>query len=140
MRQPTFKEQFDKITTAYIKDELEPYQDCACFVGNLLNNTTTWAFCRRQVMTSGKTYEQCKWNESLLADTIQKEAGGFYTPEEILRLEGNFMQFLYNATLGTSTEDIIFSAMDSTLDMLRKIHESKGEVIEDYKFEKRQLA
>lgn len=38
METPTFKEQYNKIVNAYLKGELNPWDGCACFVGNLLNN------------------------------------------------------------------------------------------------------
>jgi len=42
MKTPTFREQYNKIVGAYLRDELKPLNSCACFVGNLLNNTAGW--------------------------------------------------------------------------------------------------
>src|SRR5258706_548549 len=36
---PTYKEQFDKVTEAYINGTLEPYRSCACFIGNMLGGS-----------------------------------------------------------------------------------------------------
>lgn len=43
---PTFNEQYNKIVTAYMKNELDPFSNCACFVGNLINNRPEWSLIR----------------------------------------------------------------------------------------------
>lgn len=57
-----------------------------------------------------------------------------YTLDDIIELEFNFLSTYIK---GGKTEDSLFAAMESTLLMLREIHESKGEIIKDYQFEKR---
>lgn len=42
----TYKEQFDKLTRAYINDEVQPFENCACFVGNLLNKNAMWCLAK----------------------------------------------------------------------------------------------
>lgn len=125
MNTPTFKEQFDKITTAYFNNELQPIWSECCFIGNLLNGNRDWCYLKP---LWGDTYHQ------KALDCLKNEANNFYTAKEILAMEGTFMK-------GTKEDDeeSLFAAMDRTLDMLRKIHESKGEIIEDFEFKKRQL-
>lgn len=125
MNTPTYKEQFDKITRAYIRDEIRPWENCACFIGNMLNNTSAWAFYRT---CNGSTLVPCRATDF---DPLYY----FYTMQEICDLENNFL----NALNLRGDEESLFAAMDSTLDMLRKIHESKGEIIETFEFKKREL-
>jgi len=42
MNTPTFREQFDKITEAYIKGEIRPYDPSFCFCGTLCDNKYNW--------------------------------------------------------------------------------------------------
>lgn len=162
---PTFNEQYQKIVSAYYKNKLQPYRGCACFVGNLLNNNKDWENIRdfnngvlislyigeltdikgdRYITTTG--YNAIK--------TIKNESNNLYNPEDILKLENNFIDIItksneknrYNkrTELGINedynyTEESLYKAMESTLLLLRQIHESKGEVIQDYNFTKRKL-
>lgn len=139
---PTFKQQYDKIVGAYLRNELMPFYDCACFVGNLLNNNGDWFDARKT--TDGTTFgspivciipDQYAINNRGALETIQKEGHGLYSIADICSIEQNFLR-TYNKNKG---EDGLFSAMESTLLILRQIHESKGEVVEDYIFEKRTL-
>lgn len=152
MNTPTFKEQFDKITGAYFRNELDPYNNCACFIGNLLNKNDTWSYFRNALRTKSKDWV-CSYSgngTSVLigVGTIKMESNSFYTPENILALEENFLNHLEDDDFRSdggdgislkATEESIFEAMDSTLDLLRKIHESKGEVIESFDFKQRSL-
>lgn len=142
MKQPTYKEQFDKITTAYFKDEVEPEQSCACFIGNLLNGNEGWEDVRdferewtKDYVVTGYLNPNGYWYKRGLA-VIAIESGGLYNADQIVEMEKNFLTIWYN---GGKTEDSLFLAMSSTLDMLREIHESKGEITEVQPFAKRQL-
>lgn len=130
MRHPTYKEQYDKITRAYFRNEIEPYLNCACFIGNLLNNTDKWN-AMRDCITGNKM------TPVVDAKTLDP-VFGFYTIEEICEMENNFLDAIENYSY-TGWENSVFYAMSSTLDMLRKIHESKGEITEVQSFTKRQL-
>lgn len=121
----TYKEQFDKITRAYIKDELNATDCQACFVGNMLNNTFKWAMLR-DIFDHKPFYQNA-------FDPVYK----FYTMEEICDLEKNFMDQKINSCHGD--EDNLFVALESTLEMLKKIHESKGEIVDAIPFQKRVL-
>jgi hypothetical protein len=148
----TFKMQFDKLTEAYISNKVNPFSDCNCFVGNLLNNNRDWADDRY-------------WNGSLIEQNLAttffssnrgiksvlaKEAESSYMPEEILCLERMFLKTYLNNNhnrrfieidaddCGTFNEDALFLAFEKTLDLLKLIHESKGEVVEPFFFTKRE--
>ena len=153
----TFKEQYDKIVDAYFGNRLEPFNGCACFVGNLLNNRSAWQLVRKW------NYEgKGKITEDLLHYTaglncIVKNSQGFYSPSDIVRIENNFLAKINENTANFSGieeyndkdidtiqehpnyEEALFIAMDSTLDLLKQIHEAKGEVVDIPKLEKRQL-
>ena len=142
MKQPTYKEQHDKIVSAYMKDKLDPLNSCACFIGNLLNGKAEWAWIRT-------------WKDNLPVVNhplhrfflsgircIFAESNELYSVENIIALERNFLKTLYPKGInlaGTFDEDKLFEAMDTTLEMLKQIHISKGEKVEEIEFVKREL-
>lgn len=125
----TYKEQFDKLTRAYIAEEVNPYRSCNCFIGNLLGTD--------------------EWKRN-----IESEHNGQYSGEEIANMEVNFMSTVKHLTIGgrdnffanafsereinllrdsifthPNYENALFKAFESTLDMLKLIHIFKGEII-----------
>lgn len=145
----TFKEQFDKLTAAYIKGEVHPFQNCACFVGNLLNGQHAWG-ATRTYSSNGIQARRCEqlplyfleyYKEGL--NCINTASDRTYTVKDIVRLENNFMRIITrNWSIlepHTPSEDCLFEAFSSTLDLLKEIHESKGEVVDPFEFTKRQL-
>lgn len=140
MNTPTYKEQFDKITRAYFSCELWPYNPCACFVGNLLNNTSEWIGGRYGSFENGNHFSY-NYNYREGVDSIRKESNNLYSPDEIASLEELFLSSIAkDGDNGISAENALYNGMDCTLDALRKIHESKGEVVDTIPFKKRQLA
>lgn len=135
----TFREQFDKLVKAYMNDKVRPWDACACFVGNLLNNTNSWAYCREAGLWG--VVELNPDPETI--ESILIEGDGTYTPHEILSLEECFMKSIgANSPCSPRrkiSEERLFEAFEKTLLLLREIHESKGEVVEDYSFTKREL-
>ena len=142
MKKPTFREQYDKIVDAYLRDELEPKNSCACFIGNLLNNSSKWVWCRDWnvkydpiITTDSKSY-------LVGLRVITLESKGLYTPEEIVEMEALFLKSCGGMNWlrdNNVTEENLFKAMEVTLQLLREIHEFKGEVVEDYTFKQRKL-
>lgn len=150
---PTFQEQYNKIVSAYMKNELKPFDNCACFIGNLLNGKRYWSGCR----VISKRFDEPFKHEIVLApirtifqhftqetiDTalniIREESGGMYEPIEILSLEECFLKMVGYDVDGVIDEEKLFLAMESTLLMLKSIHEYKGEMVNDYQFTKREL-
>lgn len=139
MNTPTYKEQFDKITRAYIANELEPYDNCACFIGNLLNNDPEWSSGR--IRTNFREFSIQKSGIMSAEACIKRQAYGFYTLHEIYEMEANFMSTIEHSASNTEyyNEDGLFHAMESTLEMLKQIHISKGEQVDEIPFTKRQL-
>lgn len=134
---PSFKQQFDKLTEAYINNEVNPSSACACFVGNLLNKSREWAYSRKFDYEQRPVKAVSTGNLTHIVRVIENEAGGLYTPEEIFSLETLFMF----EVKGGMTEEKIFIAFDKTLALLKQIHEAKGEIIDEVPaFTKRQLA
>lgn len=128
MNKPTFKEQSEKIIQAYLKCEIYPGDACACFVGNLLNNKVEWIDGRHS-FEYGKV-EPHEYMRATAIKCINLESNSLYTLQDILKLEENFMIRVSMKYAG-SYEDRLFNSMISTLEMLKQIHISKGEVIED---------
>lgn len=143
----TFKEAFDVLTEAYIKGEVNPFTDCACFVGNLLGKEAQWSHVRES------------WTRKDLVAHPDHVLYG-YRAEDIAELEYIFMNtYIDNHPLGKDhhgknleerriiyisirknlDEEALFIAFSTALDKLKEIHESKGEVIEPFEFTKRQL-
>jgi hypothetical protein len=128
----TFSEQFDKITYMYVAGQIRPLDPCACFVGTILNGTNKWA-----VM---KEYNQRLQRSVPVADGLMDPEYSFYTMEEILALEQNFLakSFEFYEDGMQVTEDSLFRAVKSTLDILQGIHDAKGEVISHIQVKHRQ--
>lgn len=161
----TFKQQFDKLTEAYIKDEVNPYDNCGCFVGNLLNKNEDWANCLTGLRSCGKgevvirseikNYFYLDMREYDDAVSLIVKEG--YTPRQICMLENCFMHNItkhldFNSlnindvsscvkllNIRPDKEDIIFNAFSKTLDLLKEIHESRGEIVDKIEFKKREL-
>lgn len=150
-KKPTYKEQFDKITRAYIANELKPYSNCACFIGNLLGGEE-WSMCRLEYGKVGNS------NILLIAfymqaiDFIHDMSAGLYSPKNILDMEKNFLEIIsfntskskilgdpYNKVSHSNYENALFLAMESTLKMLKQIHIDSGEIVDQILFEQRQL-
>ena len=149
---PSYKEQFDKLTRAYISNKVNPWDECACFVGNLLNNEGIWStmrFGNADEIISGASEPIRVFPNGFLTCTdvmkaencIDKESAGLYTPEEICQLEnmfigvivksgGNYMAWQHNE-IETADEQSLFTAFSKTLDLLKQIHLSKGEIIDE---------
>ena len=141
----TFQEQFNKLTEAYIKFKIIPYKSCACFVGTLLDGEALWQAC-----TEYRLGEQCG-KGSIRNSSYYYTALGLrfikttdYTPQEIADLEacflynikingGNSNNFEDPSLITQKDEEALFIAFDKTLDLLKQIHISKGEVIPEFK-------
>lgn len=140
MKTPTFQEQYNKIVDAYYKNELKPYIGCACFVGNLLNNKDKWGMARDFVNEDTDTdliifRETTNPYRFIGIQCIKEESNDLYSIEDICQLEQNFLRKYSDS----DPENSLFNAMETTLELLKQIHESKGEIIKKYNFIKREL-
>jgi hypothetical protein len=127
----TFKVQYEKLVKAYLRNEVVPDSACACFIGNLLNGDSSWILFKEAI-----EYQIPKEDLNIAVNALKLESNDTYTPKEILYIEGAFMRVWRRYG---RNEDALFKAFEHALMLLRQIHESKGEVIEDYRFKKRQL-
>jgi hypothetical protein len=151
----SFKTQYDKLSEAYIHNKVEPYYDCACFIGNLLGGRGSWSIIRR-FNHRGKSELVCPSSSSYIygEQFIIEGSDNTYTCEEILQMENLFLETLETSTVGNiqvtcyntdlvkehpNYEDALFKAFCVTLDLLKQIHESKGEVVDEFTFTKREL-
>lgn len=127
----TFKEAYDKIIEAYFKDEIKPYDIEFCFCGTLAyNGNTVWNFWTNDVYSKNELEEM---EYVLLKKISDLTIGGndiFQgSPKNRHKVLGH-----------PEYENAVFCGMRAALDVLRKIHESRGEVIEPFEFKKRELA
>lgn len=131
----TYKQQFDKLTEAYIKDQVQPYSGCACFIGNLLDKDSEWMNCRL-----GYGFAKEDYNTVVGFADLGEWKG--YTSIEIVEMEKLFLGIMYKEYWRGKRdwENVLFEAFEKTLDLLKEIHISKGEVIEETpNFSKRNL-
>lgn len=141
MKTPTFEEQYQKIVSAYYKNKLKPMYSCACFIGNLFNGLPDWTSIRT-VFDNNNKFVSNEYGFGYIKSKnfINIMSNGLYNPKDIIDMENNFLKTYYpDQRSDIYTEESLFEAMQSTLEMLRKIHESKGEIIKDYSFIKREL-
>jgi hypothetical protein len=148
-----FKVQFDKLTEAYIRGKVNPYDECSCFVGNLLNNRRGWGNVRYVIGTARSSLLSLTEHETmelkLGMEVIAAESDGMYTDLEIVQLENMFMRtfaehrgsVIRRLYVGVHTfangEEALFIAFEKTLELLKRIHESKGEVVDVHEFKRR---
>jgi len=119
MNTPTYKEQFDKITEAYIKGEIEPYRANFCFCGTLCDNSSSW-------------FGICE---------VEHHNYKHYNGEEYVMMEVALLDTLRDVDrVDIEWEDKLFEGMVAALEVLKEIHISKGEIIDETpKFSKREL-
>lgn len=153
---PNYQTQFNKITEAYIKDEIKPLDPQFCFCGTL-SPDSNW---RNKELFTKHEYDY-SWNEfgemeqslfSTFTKETEWEAPGFVNcnescvnkrllREEILvQIEEDETSWLKLAA-GDTYEDKLFNGMVAALDKLKEIHIRHGEVIDEQPiFQKRILS
>ncbi len=159
----TYQQQWNKLTEAYIKNEIDPHNNCACFVGNLLGGSELWANCRNidiDKVTGNSVAIISLLDAAWMKRVLATEGYSFYTPMDVINLEDAFLNTYYqNGGKGTDTIDVdedededntysdspinenaLFAAFEKTLDLLKQIHIEKGDIIDEVKpFVKRKL-
>lgn len=119
----TYRQAYDKIIDAYFKDQMEPYEPNFCFCGNLCDNTNDWFY--------GMPSE----TKQPYAASHGYSGGQLYLMEQALLRHvapGPYLEY----------EDDLFKGMSAALDVLKEIHRSRGENVDEDipAFTKRQLA
>lgn len=127
MHTPIFRESYDKIIEAYFKDEIKPMKADFCICGTLAGNSD-WYNANRKL---GSPYSRREYRllESALFEGIRIVDGNAWADADPV----------LNVFCANLTEGALFNGMSMALDVLRKIHESRGEVIESFEFKKREL-
>ncbi len=125
-----YKQAFDKITEAYIKGEIKPFDNHFCFCGSLANNRSVW----QSESTNGYSVFEFKKMEEALLDTISKQCFGINT------WISDLQHFTQDYEACQNYEDALFAGMSAALDVLKQIHIERGEVIDEVPvFAKREL-
>ncbi len=141
---PKFSEQYDKIIRAYFKDDIKPYHAGFCFCGTIGINIELSGIDR--LVWSNDWYSNEEYNEMeyLLLSTIRNYTIGKSACSIYGRNNSEDSEYLYSSRESIKShenyENALFEGMSSALDALKKIHISKGEIIEETPvFEKRVL-
>lgn len=136
-----YKEAESLIIDAYFKDEIEPYNGGFCFCGTLNNNDAHWR------KTGSRDYNRMEFikMEHALLSTINMMT---YNAGDIFYASGKWdIKDVHGHTVDRGVvkkhpnyENALFEGMVQALNVLREIHKSKGEnVDEEVVFKKRVL-
>ena len=116
MTRPTYTQQFNKITEAYIRGEIHPLKAKFCVCGNLCDNNTAW------------------YNYNFKHNDF-----GCYSGKDYRRIEIALLLKFSSSSLNMDEEEL-FNGMVASLEVLKQIHIEGGEVIDDAPvFTKREL-
>lgn len=137
MNKMTYQQAYNKIIEAYFKDEIKPMDDAFCFCGTLNNNKRNW--CGYAAVPENNEYTQLefgKMERSLFEPLITM---GFYSIDEFHRWKtGGYREEKENK--GNLYEDALFDGMCAAIDVLKEIHRSRGENVDEVpEFTKRKL-
>lgn len=137
MNTPTYKEQFDKITEAYIKGNIEPYKSNFCFCGTIAPEEYSSEGFKNWNNYDGK-FVQSKHFYSLIEYGQMEEA--LFIPLNAYNGRTSSLSGLRLTEEDEGYEDALFTGMCDALDVLKQIHISKGEIIDDVPvFKKRKI-
>lgn len=140
MEKLNYQQAYDKIIDAYFKDEIKPFDADFCFCGTLAGSGS-WVWRKRHVdfpfIQEAHNYTPFEYRKLEIALlTPFKRIGarqcglgrGDWTEEDSYK-SGNY-------------EEVLFSGMCAALDVLKEIHRSRGENVDEVqtKFVKRELA
>lgn len=135
MEKLTYKQAYDKIIQAYFRDEIKPKNSDFCFCGTLSPNRGDWNVI--QYFSWGEEKPEFinynyNWAEP-------------YTLYEYKKMEWALIHHKniyggYN-NVNCDGEDALFAGMSAALDVLKEIHQSRGEDVDGVQvFTKRELA
>lgn len=146
---PTYEQQWKKLTTAYLRNGIQPYKTDFCFCGNLCNNETGWfSFVGQQqsietekpaIHHSFGIYTGLELGrmEHALLLAIHKSCETFNVYDDDCYVGGKFIAIEQHPNY----EQAVFEGMTAALEVLRQIHEAKGDpTAKPITLNKRQLA
>lgn len=127
----TYTKQFDKLTSLYIQGKVKPLDPGNCFAGNVLQHHNWFGLVHSR-----------KWRH---LDQSKRIFLNFYSISDARRMEKAFMNNINMAlwlvrwipSMRKKYEDMVFNAFCKGLEMLKKIHEEKGEEIGEKVFHSR---
>lgn len=124
MEKLTYKQAFDKITEAYIKGEIRPYNSNFCFCGTLCDGSSEW----RNDDYGG-----------IFSNGVHKDFM-FYTGKQYAEMERVLLMAIYRHT-DENYEELLFNGMTAALEVLKEIHRDRGEDVDAHSlvFEKREV-
>lgn len=118
---PTYETQFNKITEAYIKGNIKPWDDDFCFCGTLADGDD-WTFLNQKSL-SYTPVEFGKMEKAL------------FSPFPEIKWSYNGRQKrscpLVKITQAKDFEEKLFNGMCAALEVLKQIHIEHGEVIDN---------
>lgn len=137
----TYKQAFDKITEAYIKGDVKPFDCKFCFCGTLAPDSK-WCIGYADRSKYPYTLEEYGRMEKALLSTfpgIEHVETGYL--RNSLRLNILNMEKDYKKIFPMEYEEFLFKGMCKALDVLKSIHKERGEDVDgiETEFTKRQL-
>jgi hypothetical protein len=128
-----YSEAYDKIIQAYFKDEIKPANATFCFCGTL-SGGSGWKQEFEEIVEPYTYNEYGKMEKALFSawpNIIQISPGHVPSALHVINRSRRLPDF----------EDKLFEGMCAALEVLKQIHISRGEVIDETpSFTKRQLA
>ncbi len=131
---PNYREQYDKIIQAYFRDEIEICDSEFCFCGTLSPTGRKW-----------NTSPNFSWGKDSYQDHKYDHPQP-YTLSEYKRMEWALVDtkndYAAHNGIRSDHEDAIFMGMSAALEVLKQIHISRGEKIDEDipQFTKRELS
>lgn len=130
----TYTKQFDKLTALYIQGKVKPLDADTCFAGNVLQH------CNWFSLVHSKKWRHLNQDIPMFLN--------FYSINDARRIEKAFMDNIHipmflvkwMPSMRKKYEDMVFNAFCKGLEMLKIIHEEKGQVIEEKVFRSRSEA
>lgn len=127
----TYRQAYDKIIQAYFKDEIKPNDLAFCFCGTL-QGSDKWYFpisYANILLYTGKEYKRM---EHALFEAFEEYADQSFPCFHVD----------YNEETIPDYEERLFKGMSAALDVLKEIHRSRGENVDEVipAFTKRELA
>lgn len=126
MEKLTYRQAYDKIIEAYFKDEIQPFHPCFCFCGTLNNGSHDWI--DDQICSTGYTGFQLLAMEKALFIPLQS-CGLILIDFAIGNC--NKIENWYDLDDHPNYEAALFTGMSAALDVLKEIHRSRGENVDE---------
>lgn len=129
----TYRQAYDKIIEAYFKDQISPMKENFCFCGTLCGNRTSWSTSAFRPYFHNYSYEEYGNMEKALFSVW---------PQITWFDNANVHVAGIDITVRWDYEEKLFQGMSAALDVLKEIHRSRGENVDEDipAFTKRELA